>query len=160
MKKDAKLSRDRKYRYVLTREWNDGPSKGIVNFICLNPSTADETEDDPTVRRCIGFAKAWGFEGIAVTNLFALRATDPKALQEEHINPIGDLNDSFLKMWARKSTITVAAWGTHGALLGRGQQVKAMMEEFTELRVFGLTQEGHPRHPLYLPKTLVHVPWK
>ncbi len=146
MRKDAKLSKDRKHRYVLIRDWGEEAPKGhagFVNFICLNPSTADETEDDPTVRRCIGFAKAWGFAGIAITNLFALRTKDPKKLQEECVNPIGILNNHFLKMWARKSKVTVAAWGVHGVFLDRGQQVKEILGEFTELRIFGLTKDGH-----------------
>lgn len=89
MKKSAILSDDRKYRYSLSRVWDE--SKNKVMFIGLNPSTADETEDDPTIRRCINFAKSWGYVGLEMTNLFAFRATAPKDMKNTK-EPIETVN--------------------------------------------------------------------
>lgn len=97
MKKYATLSEDRKYRYTLTRIWDE--TKPKVMFIGLNPSTADETKDDPTIIRCINFAKSWGYGGLEMTNLFAFRATNPKVMKNEK-EPIGKDNDTWLKKLA------------------------------------------------------------
>ena len=116
----ARFSDDRVYRYSLWRCWN--PSQPYVMFVGLNPSTADEKDDDPTIRRCIGFCKSWGFGGLYMLNLFALRSTDPKLLKS-HTDPVGADNNRALSMYAEASAWVIAAWGTHGALLGRGQEV-------------------------------------
>lgn len=110
MVRGAKLSDDRLYRYGLWRKWDDRPK---VMFIGLNPSTADEVEDDPTIRRCIGFANSWGYGGIVVANLFGFRATDPTALQKA-TDPIGPENDEWLYRLADEAALVVGAWGNGG----------------------------------------------
>ena len=141
----------RDYRYTLYREW--APGDKIVQFIGLNPSTADEVKNDPTVTRCINYAKQWGYTGMYMTNIFAFRATDP-AVMKAHPEPVGEENDHYLSMIARESEIVVAAWGTHGAYRNRGQQVKQLIQDLYCLRI---TKDGHPSHPLYLPKNLVPI---
>lgn len=143
----ATFSEDRCYRYSLAREWSDGSeSTGRVTFIGLNPSTADETEDDPTIRRCIRFAKDWGYGGVRMVNLFAWRATDPRELAQVE-DPVGVGNDEILRTLDTLSTLIVAAWGAHPMAVERAKVVVPMLPSFT---VLGLTAEGHPRHPLYM----------
>lgn len=124
-------------------------------FIGLNPSTADETEDDPTVRRCINFAMDWGYDGMVMLNAFAFRATDPKVMKT-HPEPVGPDNDAALKHWSDRVPRVVACWGTHGAHQGREAVVRRLIPH---LSVLGLTKDGHPKHPLYLPKGLRPVLW-
>ena len=151
MIKDTIFSPFREYRYTLYREW--APGDKVVQFIGLNPSTADEVKNDPTVTRCINYAKQWGYTGMYMTNIFAFRATDP-AVMKAHPEPVGEENDHYLSMIARESEIVVAAWGTHGAYRNRGQQVKQLIQDLHCLRI---TKDGHPSHPLYLPKNLVPI---
>ncbi|PDT55075.1 MULTISPECIES: DUF1643 domain-containing protein [Sinorhizobium] len=134
------------YRYRLERQWDGDKPK--VAFLMLNPSTADASQDDPTIRRCIGFAKAWGFGGLIVGNLFALRSTDPKALYG-HPDPIGADNDQHILAIAKSAHKLVCAWGTHGALHARAREVYEMLE-FFNLAALKVTVEGHPAHPLYI----------
>ncbi len=137
----------RRYRYTLWRDWNPLLTENIyAMFIGLNPSTADETNDDPTIRRCISFSKAWGCDSFCMTNIFAFRATDPKVMIAEP-NPIGDENDDWLVRCARKASIIVAAWGVHGEHMGRGKVVARMIPG---LKCLGVTKDGYPRHPLYV----------
>ena len=105
------------YRYVLWRTWK--VSREIVNFVMLNPSTADAETDDPTIRRCVAFAKRWGYGGIVVTNLYAYRASSPKALFFDG-HPIGLDNERHLKLAARAASRLVVAWGVRGAFNRRG----------------------------------------
>lgn len=144
----ALLSPCRQYRYTLWRKWD--PSKGYVAFIGLNPSTADETEDDPTIRRCIAFAKAWNYGALCMLNLFAWRDTDPAKMKAAQ-DPVGIHNDAILQALASGAGVTVAAWGVHGTHQGRDASVRAMIPNLHYLR---LTNEGHPGHPLYLPSHL------
>ena len=149
--KTAEFSPDRIYRYKLTRRWDSTlPYLGVIG---LNPSTADETHDDPTIRRCINYAKAWGCGGLLMGNLFAFRSTDPKGLLTIE-DPTGPLNDDALRSIHAESKITLAAWGIHGKLNSRGEQVIQML---TGLFALGVTQEGFPKHPLYLKKDLQPV---
>lgn len=141
----------RTYRYALWREWIGGD--GYVMFVGLNPSTADETQDDPTIRRCIAFAKAWGYAGLCMTNLFAFRATDPKDMRAA-AEPIGPANDEHLRTLADGAGVIVAAWGANGTHLGRDVAVRKMLPA---LHCLALTKGGHPGHPLYLRKTLTPV---
>lgn len=124
-------------------------------FVGLNPSTADETTDDPTVRRCIAYAQDWGYGALCMTNLFAFRATRPEDLKAA-AEPVGPENDRFLLRHAARAEIVVAARGNHGAYLGREARVRALI---TDLDCLRRTGGGHPGHPLYLPKTLRPVPW-
>jgi hypothetical protein len=121
----------------------------------LNPSTADEAVDDPTIRRCVGFARSWGFGGLAVGNLFAFRTPTPAALRSAP-NPIGLGNDDWLARLRDESDLIVAAWGDHGRFLGRAAAVRAALPGLHHL---GLTKLGEPRHPLYLPARIGPVPW-
>lgn len=150
--KSATCSPCRRYRYTLWRRWAalEREACAYAMFVGLNPSTADETNDDPTVRRCIGFAQAWGFAGLCMTNLFAYRATDPANMLAQ-ADPVGEENDAYLRAMAEKASIVVAAWGVHGAHRGRGAAVGKLLPQLHYLK---LTKHGHPAHPLYLPKTL------
>lgn len=151
----ATFDKRREYRYTLWRTWRPLSSKGYVNFIMLNPSTADEHVLDPTVRRCVGFAQDWGYDGLYVTNLFALRATDPKQLYA-HAEPVGRENDAEIHRVADNAALVVAGWGTHGALNGRDEEVKKLLANI-DVKCLKLTKDGHPGHPLYLAKTLLPI---
>jgi hypothetical protein len=152
MKRSASLSPCRRYRYELWRAWGLGP---FVMFIGLNPSTADETNDDPTIRRCIAFARSWGYSALCMTNLLAFRATEPSDMLSAD-DPIGPLNDHTLRTVSSAACVVVAAWGTSGSHLGRDAQVRREIPNLMHLR---LTKGGHPGHPLYLPSNLVPHPW-
>jgi hypothetical protein len=143
----ATFSPDRVYRYALWRELEFFYERQVM-FIGLNPSTADETNDDPTVRRCIRFAKTWGFSRMCMTNIFAFRATDPSVMLAA-ADPVGPENDKFLRECADRSHLIVAAWGNHGGHLYRDQQVLKLIPK---LQCFGKTKSGNPKHPLYLRK--------
>lgn len=145
MKKSAYISSDGKYRYVLRREWGFDV-KNHVAFVMLNPSTADARIDDPTIRRCIGFAQSWGYDGLSVVNLFAYRATNPKNLMRA-ADPIGPDNDEWIRDITLRSKITVAAWGTKGNFLGRDQSCGKFLPF---LYCLELTKDGFPKHPLYV----------
>lgn len=134
------------YRYSLWRLWDDRPH---VVFIMLNPSTADAKANDPTIRRCMGFARIWGYGGICVVNLFALRATDPNVLYSAQ-DPVGPLNDEQIESSLGGTDTVIAAWGAHGVFRNRGAAVRARIEKHCALRHLGLTANGSPRHPLYL----------
>ncbi len=149
----ATLSFNRKYRYRLWRIWDC--DLATVLFIGLNPSTADENEDDPTIRRCIGFARQWGYGGILMGNLFALRATNPMVMKNGH-DPIGPMNGFILAGMIQKAPLVVACWGAHGSHNGRERQVAAM---FSGFKCFGVTKDGHPRHPLYLRSDTQLIDW-
>lgn len=142
----------RTYRYSLWRECIGG--EGYAMFVGLNPSTADETQDDPTIRRCIAFAKAWGYAGLCMTNLFAFRATDPKDMKAA-ADPVGPDNNKHIGILAQRAGVVVAAWGANGTHLGRDAEVLAMLDQ--ALHCLALTKDGHPCHPLYLKKTLIPV---
>jgi hypothetical protein len=149
----AVISDDGRYRYRLTRTWNT--EKPMLAWVMLNPSTADETEDDPTIRRCIGYAKDWGYGAIVVGNLFALRATDPSELDDDP-TPIGQENDRYLREVASDAEKVIVAWGASysGNGLGavRRTYVTTLLEEEAgEVYALGTTKDDHPVHPLYQP---------
>lgn len=155
----AVFSPCRKYRYLLSRTWDE--SKGYVVFVGLNPSTADETMDDPTIRRCMGFAKAWGMGGIVMVNLFAYRATDPRDMKNAE-DPVGPENDKWLKKMGKYTHTVVAAWGTHGTFQSRNITVREIFNYlefwgYIHFTCLGLTKDGHPKHPLYLKSDLVPI---
>jgi hypothetical protein len=150
MIRSALVSRCGNYRYMLKRIWDRRAPQSMVNFVLLNPSTADGEVDDPTVRRCIGFARRWGFGGIIITNLFGLRSTDPAALRIAP-DPIGPRNDESIADAVGCAALTVAAWGIHGHLLGRDRAVLALVRGLEPaIEYFGATRCGAPLHPLYL----------
>ncbi|ACA87234.1 DUF1643 domain-containing protein [Shewanella woodyi] len=151
MKKSAVLSDCRQYRYELWRVWDE--SKPYTVFIGLNPSTADETEDDPTIRRCINFAKSWGYGGLCMVNLFAFRATQPEDMKRAS-DPIGSQNDSTLLRLAENAGVIVAAWGNDGVFMERSSKVRTMLPTISALKV---NKSGEPAHPLYLKSSLTPV---
>lgn len=154
----ALFSPCRRWRYMLWRRWDE--RRGVCAFVCLNPSTADETKDDPTIRRCLGFAKSWGYGSLWVLNLFAYRATDPQVMRTHLFEAVGPRNDEYLMAAGRMAQLTVAAWGVHGTFLRRGEAVRSIMERaHVELHHLGLTKDGHPKHPLYLSSELRPQPW-
>lgn len=144
---DAKFSECRNYRYSLWRQW--GKSKPYLMIIGLNPSTADETEDDPTIRRCKRFALDWGFGGLVMTNLFAIRATDPKIMLA-HKEPVGLENDEYLSSLAKDAGMILAAWGNHGSHKARDWDVRQLIEKTKQMKSLGKTKIGQPKHPLYI----------
>lgn len=147
MIKSAIISEDKVYRYILMRVWDS--SKPRCLFICLNPSTADESKDDPTVRRCIGFAKEWGFGSLAIGNVFALRATSPKELLG-HRDPAGIENGAHLSALKVACDEYIMAWGAHSIVTtSLSLQVTKL---FPNPKCLGVNKDGSPKHPLYLPK--------
>lgn len=152
MKNTAKLSDCRKYRYALWRTWDD--SKSRVMFIGLNPSTADEVTDDPTLVRCMNFAKSWDYGGVCMANLFAFRATDPLDMKASK-DPVGSENDTWLTKLSKEAGLVVAAWGNDGSYLNRSQQV---VELISDLNYLKMNKSGEPAHPLYLSSKLVPMP--
>lgn len=141
----ARFSRDKKYRYVLWRIWDsDLP---MVNIIGLNPSTADETENDNTMRRCISFSKEWGFGGFYMTNLFALRTPYPSELIKNE-NPIGPQNNRWIKNIYEKVDTIVLAWGVQGKFMNRDRYVYKKVN--SKAFCLGYTKDGFPKHPLYV----------
>ena len=151
---DAVFSKNRIYRYALWRVWDN--SKPKVLFIGLNPSTADEIQDDPTIRRCIRYSKDWGYGGYIMGNIFAYRSTDPKKLLDID-DPIGPKNDYWLKKLSKEASLTIGAWGNHGKILDRGNQINNMLETLHCLKI---TKEGFPSHPLYLSSKLKPILFK
>jgi hypothetical protein len=144
----ADFSECGRYRYKLWRTWDD--IRPVVMFIMLNPSTADATANDPTIRRCIGFAHDWGYGGVRVGNLFAWRTPYPQALRSA-LDPIGRHNDGALCELAEGAALVVAAWGVHGMWLARARTVR---QRFTRpLHALGVTKSGEPAHPLRLRRT-------
>lgn len=141
--RSARLSECGLYRYELWRRWADGPH---VLFVMLNPSTADAESDDATIRKCVGYAKRWGFGALCVANLFAFRATDPKEMKRA-ADPVGPDNDATLARLAREAGVTVAAWGKDGSHLSRDKAVIGILKDPLCLH---RNNDGSPGHPLYL----------
>lgn len=156
----ARFSPCRRYRYTLERIWDhEGP---VANFLMLNPSTADEINNDPTIERQCRRVRRWGlnYGGVIVTNIFAWRSTDPRALYKLD-DPIGPENDDAIVEAAHRSQIVICAWGgTHGGLLGRGEAVRKRLAMFTTLHYLQMCDNGHPSHPLYLPYDLKPQVWR
>jgi hypothetical protein len=142
-----------KYRYQLTRQWAWATTAPrTCMFVMLNPSTATAIEDDPTIRRCVGFAKSWGYDRLLVGNLYACRATDPRDVwQFDH--PVGPDNDKHLAEMAAQSQLIVAAWGAN-AKPGRCVEVLDILRKHNDVHFLQLTQDGQPKHPLYLKSSL------
>ena len=146
IKKSAVFSSCRKYRYSLTRAWN--LTGNYVLFIGLNPSVADELIDDPTLKRCINFAKDWGYGGLIMVNLFAYVSTHPSELKNTKL-PIGKENDKHILKNHQKSQLTVIAWGNDGYLYDRDKEVLAIIDSPMCLNI---NKSGQPAHPLYQKK--------
>jgi hypothetical protein len=150
-KSRALLSECGTYRYRLSRQWTFGAFR--LAWVMLNPSTADAEQDDPTIRRCMGFARAWGYGGIVVVNLFALRATDPRELRH-HADPVGVENDEHIRKVARDEGAVVCAWGAHPFASERAAEVLRIIRANQPTALcLGTTKGGAPRHPLYVKGT-------
>jgi hypothetical protein len=144
---NARFSMCKSYRYSLSRSWNEGSGKAV--FIGLNPSTADQREDDPTIRRCVGFAEAWGCKSMEIVNLFAFCATKPKDLKRS-AEPIGRSNDRWIATAISEATLSIACWGNQGEFLGRSEKIR---DCYPKLLCLGINASGAPKHPLYVKAT-------
>ena len=147
------------YRYMLERKADDAfATRGPALFIMLNPSTADASLDDPTIRRCKSFAKAWDCNGLVVANLYGLRATNPADLWK-HPDPVGPENDTWLRVLAAEHETVVCAWGANA----KPERVAAVRKIFSgslhRLMCLGTTKDGAPRHPLYIANGTPLVQW-
>jgi len=146
IKGDAEISVCGKYRYWLSRRWK--PRGSEILFILLNPSTADAKQDDPTLRRCIGFAQRWKFSALTVVNLFGYRATDPselKLLTREEAE--GPDNDDHIKEQIDRADLVLVGWGTNGGIHSRDE---AVLDMLYRPMAIGRTRDGFPKHPLYI----------
>ena len=170
--KGAILSADERYRFLLWREWRTpGNSKNWVwhgkpgeadaykearpcVFVMLNPSTADGETDDATIRKCVSYARRWNYERLEVVNLFAFRATDPRSLLalDDGDDPVGWRNQEYFGRVMGRGGIVICAWGAHGGHLGQDEIALGWLDR-ERCYALGLTKDGHPRHPLYLPLT-------
>ena len=138
------------YRYLLWREWD---SNRTVSFIMLNPSRADAQINDPTITRCINFAKSWGYGRLEVVNLFAYRTSKPSLLKQA-AEPIGQDNDRFILESVNRSNRVILAWGNHGAWRQQDLYTLGLLKNHNHLCSLGITKRGCPRHPLYLRSTI------
>lgn len=161
----AIFSPDKKYRYCLWRSRHqhiDPPLKPhAIMFVGLNPSTANESTNDPTVTRCMNFSWDWGYDFFFMMNVFALRSTDPKLLYTAH-QPRGLLNPFYIQRVAQKCNAAVCCWGNHGKYCNAGKHVEMILRYKSNIQIFhfGLTNENQPKHPLYLPKDNKIIKWE
>ena len=141
----AEYSSDEVYRWWYERRWGNGPR---LCWVGLNPGTGDtDGKPRPTLRKVVTWAKGWGLDGVIVVNLFAFRSTSPKLLRTADVDIVGGRNDEVIRHASSTSARTLAAWGAHGRLVGRGAVVSRMLDSPLCL---GLTRHGEPRHPLYV----------
>jgi len=160
MASGALFSTCRRYRYRLWRFWD--PLVKPVLFIGLNPSTADEVENDPTVERMCRRAKEWKYGGLIVCNIFAIRGTDPKVIYKDTW-PIseggGSRNNIEIRVAAQESAIVICGWGTHGMKWGRGEEVLELLRKIgTTPYALKMNKRGTPAHPLYLSYSALPEP--
>lgn len=162
LNRDAEISACGKYRYRLSRRWGDGP---MATFIMLNPSTADAEVDDPTIRKCMGFARRWGMDGIFVGNLFAVRATKPADMMRAE-DPVGPENERHLHHMCHEAGargtggVLICAWGANGGHMRQDQTFLGWCESTWQVwpKALRLTSKGMPEHPLYVPYDVTPVP--
>jgi hypothetical protein len=156
MKRGAIFDVTLTYRYSLWRQWN--PSAPQIAFIMLNPSTADAETDDPTIRRCIRFAQAWGYGSLEVVNLFALRATHPRQLLAS-ADPVGVENSHYWLAAQHHAKKILIAWGNWGQWQDQDQVCLQTLTAPTQLLCLGTNKTGQPRHPLYVRADLEPQPF-
>lgn len=163
----AIFSTDERHRYALWRAWECvGPWPRLLAVVGLNPSTATHEVSDPTVTRCVKRARAMGFEGLAMLNLFSLRSTDPRGLLADEGWSGGELHDRILEDAAANAGMVIAAWGGPYSPRALGRIVEARADEVVRLlgeyrfHCLGVTKGGHPRHPLYLRSDAEPKPWR
>lgn len=175
LRSDAVFSDCGRFRYMLWRAWGEQTAKGLpdapVNFLMLNPSTADYTRDDPTIRRCIGFSKDWGFNGVIITNVYPFRSTDPKAMMEARdrtgetsLRSCGGefarVNDAALMVGALASKLCVCAWGINAERQEAMRAINVLKSSRVQAFCLGKTKDGSPKHPLYLPRDAKPIPYR
>lgn len=153
MEKKANISKDKIYRYTLSRTWDS--TKPTVLFIGLNPSIADENIDDPTITRCINFAKDWGYGTLLMANLFAFRSTYPKEIYLID-NPIGKDNDYYILECVKQSDLIIACWGNNGTHMDREKIIKELVPNLYCLQK---NKNGTPHHPLRLSRDINPIPF-
>jgi hypothetical protein len=146
------------YRYRLDHVIDESNDRALA-FCMLNPSTADENQLDPTLRRCRNFADRWGFGRMIIGNLFAFRATDPADMKSA-VDPVGPDNDDALREIAYEADLVVCAWGAHGDYMGRDEHVTATLRRIRDLHALSFTASDMPRHPLYLRGDLKPQPFR
>lgn len=144
---DALLSYDHKYRYMLRRRWDEDGQRAL--FVMLNPSTADGSKDDPTIRSCVRLCQDWGHGGFEVVNLFGWRATNPKELTRIS-DPVGPKNDEIAKAAVNRCDIVIFAWGSNNMAFDQARDHRSLWGEITGAFCMGKTQNGSPKHPLYI----------
>ena len=157
---DAHISCCGTWRYLLSRVWVAG-SHNLLPWIMLNPSSADHRQDDPTIRRVCGFSRAAGFAGAVVMNLFALRAPEPNMLRQAE-DPVGPDNAAMIRhgLALCRTSQVVCAWGTRGGYQGQAERITSTLRSADrQLVCLGLTQGGHPRHPLYIAAQTAFTPY-
>lgn len=157
---DAVHNGDRTRRYALHRRWAPGPR---VLWVLLNPSTADEKHNDPTIKKCISYSQKWGFGGLVMVNIFSLKATDPKDLKASSDPGDGEESNSYLLRYAEEIAseggVILCGMGAHASHRGRGRAVVDMLNRYP-LHYLVLTDSGIPGHPLYLPGNLTPQLWQ
>ncbi|HMP07602.1 MAG TPA: DUF1643 domain-containing protein [Lacipirellulaceae bacterium] len=155
IEKTAWLSPCGRYRHALGRHWDR--AAGFALFIGVNPSTADAEQDDPTIRRCVRFAKDWGYGGLEMCNLFDWRATDPAKLPRKGF-AVSEYNDPTLRVRVAGAAVVIAAWGAVPWAQPRIDEIqRTVFAEEPRWHCLGLTKQGYPRHPLYVPAKAVPV---
>lgn len=158
LERSAEISECGRYRWCLRRSWKHGGNGKTICFVLLNPSVADAAQDDPTLRRCMAFTRAWGFSSLSVRNLFPFRATDPADLRLAE-DPTGGARGDVELVAAKTADLVVCAWGANGDFRGRGQQALKLLAG-KPLHCLKLTKHGHPQHPLYMSGNAVPVLFK
>jgi hypothetical protein len=152
----AVISEDGKYRYHLWRRVSE--NERVATFIMLNPSTADACADDATIRKCLGFCRRWGCGELHVVNLFAFRATDPRELGKA-LDPVGPGTGPAIRRAVADADLVVCAWGIHGGYLKQGEAVVSLIRPLCKPMCLGVTRDGRPRHPLFVPYSARLVPF-
>lgn len=150
----AVFSPDNRYRYTLWRVWDKSIEQ--VLFIGLNPSIANADHDDPTVRRCIGFAKTWGYGGMWIANIFAFISSSPRYIQQV-ADPVGPDNEVWIKLLVNSFSLVIACWGNRGNDPHRNQFIASLNRP---LHCLAMTSSGNPAHPLYLPATATPIDFR
>lgn len=150
----AIFSPDRRYRYALWRQWSPGPPALTISFVLLNPSTANATQLDPTLRRCADYAKRWGYDRMNVVNIYAFKATDPNVMLAQD-DPVGPENVAAISRYVGESDLCIAAWGSNVIETGRFEWLRGLVDPIP-VHILGFTASGEPRHPLYMRRDCGH----
>ncbi|MBC7971764.1 MAG: DUF1643 domain-containing protein [Verrucomicrobia bacterium] len=156
MQTGAEFDATGRYRYLLWRSWDEQAAR--VGFVMLNPSRADAVVNDPTIRRCLGFARSWGYGALEVVNLFAYCTAQPTELRQV-ADPIGRENDRYLANLVQRVDHIILAWGNGGCLQSRDRAVMALWGDRASIYCLGTTRLGQPKHPLYLRRDVPPSPW-